>query len=376
MKPVRMLASVAVAAAGATVLLAVPAAAEPPVRAQAPQPVFVQSDNPAGNTIVAYDRTPTGALVRAGIYPTGGRGGVLDGSVVDHLASQGSLTYDRGAGLLYAVNAGSNTITTFAVRGDKLHRRQVISSGGAFPVSITAHDRQVFVLNARARGSIQGYLRVGHVLVRIPAWHRTLGLDPGQTPEFTSTPGQVAFTPDGRRLLVTTKNGANSIDVFRVGPAGPSAKPAVTTLPGAVPFAVAFDGNGHVAVAEAGPNAAATFRLDADGSLTALQSSATGQAATCWIVTVNGTLYLSNAGSGTISGFGVDRHGALTTLGTTPTGAGTVDSAVSSDGRFLYVQTGAAGTVEAYRIGTDGSLARVGAVTVPGAVGGEGIVAL
>jgi 6-phosphogluconolactonase (cycloisomerase 2 family) len=376
MKPVRMLASVAAAAAGATVLLAVPAAAEAPAQVEPAAPVFVQSDNPGGNTIVAYDRTRTGALVRAGVYPTGGRGGVLDGSVVDHLASQGSLTYDRNARLLYAVNAGSDTITTFAVRGDKLYRQQVTSSGGAFPVSITAHGSQVFVLNARAGGSIQGYLRVGPVLVRIPAWHRTLGLDPAQTPEFTSTPGQIAFSPDGSRLLVTTKNGANSIDVFRVGPAGPSAKPTVTTLPGAVPFAVAFDQAGHLAVAEAGPNAAATFRLNPDGSLTALDSNLTGQAATCWIVTVNGTLYLSNAGSGTISGFGVDRRGRLDGLGTTATDAGTVDAAVSSDGHFLYVQAGAAGVVDAYRIGTDGSLTRIGAVTVPGAVGGEGIVAL
>jgi 6-phosphogluconolactonase (cycloisomerase 2 family) len=300
----------------------------------------------------------------------------LDGSVVDHLASQGSLTYDRQAGLLYAVNAGSDTITTFAVRGDRLVRRQVTSSGGACPVSITVHGSQVFVLNARNGGSIQGYLRIAGVLVRIPAWHRALGLDPDQTPEFTSTPGQIAFTPDGSRLLVTTKNGANSIDVFRIGLAGPSAKPAVTTLPGAVPFALAFDRAGHLAVAEAGPNAAATFRLNTDGSLTALDSSLTGQAATCWVVSVNGRLYLSDAGSATISGFGVNRRGTLSSLGTTRTDAGTVDAAVSSDGNFLYVQAGAAGTVDGYRIGTDGSLTPVGSVTVPGGVGGEGIVAL
>ena len=195
MKPVRMLASLAAAVAGATALLAAPASAEAPTPVEAAAPVFVQTDNPDGNTVVAYDRTRTGALVRAGSYPTGGLGGVLDGSVVDHLASQGSLTYDRSAALLYAVNAGSNTITTFAVQGDRLFRRQVTSSGGAFPVSITAHGNQVFVLNAREGGSIQGYRRVGDVLVRIPAWHRALGLDPGQTPEFTSTPGPGRLHP-------------------------------------------------------------------------------------------------------------------------------------------------------------------------------------
>src|SRR5215467_6236585 len=72
--------------------------------------VFVQTDNVAGNTIVAYDRSVDGTLHPAATYATGGLGGVLDGSVVDHTASQGALTYDRG--LLYAVNAGSDTITT------------------------------------------------------------------------------------------------------------------------------------------------------------------------------------------------------------------------------------------------------------------------
>ena len=40
-------------------------------------PVFVQSDNPAANTVVAYDRAANGSLRQAGTYPPGGLGGVL-----------------------------------------------------------------------------------------------------------------------------------------------------------------------------------------------------------------------------------------------------------------------------------------------------------
>src|SRR3954447_25713250 len=50
--------------------------------------VFVQTDDPAGNTVVAYHRDGDGTLTQAGSYPTGGLGGVLTGSVVDHLASK------------------------------------------------------------------------------------------------------------------------------------------------------------------------------------------------------------------------------------------------------------------------------------------------
>ena len=343
--------------------------------AHAPRPagaVFVQTDDPTGNTIVAYDRVADGSLRQAGSYRTGGRGGVLAGSVVDHLASQGSLTYDRAHGLLYAVNAGSDTITVFGVDGDRLVRRQVLPSFGDFPVSIAEHGSLVYVLNARGGGSIQGYLRAGGLLVPVPQWHRRLGLDPAATPEFTTTPGQVAFTPDGDRLVVTTKGNGNAVDVFAVDRlVGPSARPVTTVLPGAAPFAVAFDAQGNVAVAEAGPNAVATFTLDRRGALSPIASALTGQAATCWIVNVGGRFYVSNAASGTVSVF----DGALNPVDLTATRGGTVDAAASSDGRFLYVQTGAVGGVDAFRVATDGRLVPVGSVTVPGAIGGEGIAA-
>jgi DNA-binding beta-propeller fold protein YncE len=362
------LAGAAAGALAAAALFAGPASAHPGT----PGAVFVQTDNPAGNAVVAYDRAADGGLRAAGTYRTGGLGGVLGGSVVDHLASQGSLTYDRASGRLYAVNAGSDTLTVFAVDGDRLIRRQIVPSFGDFPVSVAAQGREVYVLNARHGGSLQGYLRVGDRLLPVPAWHRQLGLDPAAAPEFTNTPGQVAFTPDGRRLLVTTKANGNAVDVFaldRFG--GPSAQPTTTVLPGAVPFALTFDARGNVALTEAGPNAVATFSLDGRGALHPVAQAPTGQAATCWITEVNGRLYVSNAGSGNVSVF----TGALAPVGLTATGGGTVDSTATPDGRFLYVQTGAAGGVDAFRIATDGTLSPAGSVTVPGAVGGEGIAA-
>jgi len=349
----------------ATALFASSASAHPRQDA-----VFVQTDNPNGNTVVAYDRAPDGSLRQAGSYTTGGKGGVLDGSVVDHLASQGSLALDGDD--LYAVNAGSNTITAFDVEGDRLIRRQVLPSFGEFPVSVAVHGNVLYVLNARNGGSIQGYLRAGGALVPIPIWHRTLGLDPNAAPEFTHTPGQIAFSPSGDQLLVTTKANTNAIDVFDVDRfLGPSLRPTVNALPGTVPFAVAFDARGDVALTEAGPNAVATFSLDRRGTLHPLASAPTGQAATCWITFVNGHLYASNAGSGNVSVF----DQALHPTATTATSGGTVDSAASSDGRFLYVQGGAAGTVDAFRVAPNGTLTPAGTVTVPGAVGGEGIAA-
>jgi hypothetical protein len=73
------------------------------------------------------------------------------------------------------------------VSGDHLALRQVVRSGRAFPVS-------------------------GR-LSPIPGSARSLNLTPVTGPnQFTNTPGQVAFTPDGSALLVTTKANGNNSD--------------------------------------------------------------------------------------------------------------------------------------------------------------------
>jgi 6-phosphogluconolactonase (cycloisomerase 2 family) len=336
--------------------------------------VFVQTDNTAGNQVVAYRRSGDGGLTFAASYPTGGLGGQLTGSVVDHLASQGSLTYDRQHGLLYAVNAGSNTLSVFSVQGDTLRLRQVLSSGGAFPVSVAVHGDLVYALNAENGGSVQGYrVFFGH-LFPIPGSNRALGLDPTATPQFTNTPGQVAFTPDGSQLIVTTKANGNDIDVFGVHFDGRlSAHPVVNSEPNTVPFAIAFGSAGHLVIADAGTNALSTFTLSPNGTITLIDSVGSTQAATCWVAPANGFLFASNAGSASISGYSADASGNLTLVGQTTTDAGTVDAAASPHGRFLYVQTGGNGIVDEFRTGAAGSLTEIGSVTVAGAVGGEGI---
>ena len=52
-----------------------------------------------------------------------------------------------------------------------------------------------------------------------------------------------------------------------------------------------------------------------------------------------------------------------------------MDAAAAAHGRFLYVQTGKAGIVDEFAVGSGGALTAVGSVTVPGGAGGEGIAA-
>jgi len=285
--------------------------------------VFVQTDNTAGNQVAAYHRAADGTLSFAGVYNTGGLGGQLTGSVTDHLASQGSLTYDSRHSLLYAVNAGSDTVTVFAAHGNRLFRRQVISSGGRFPVSVAVHGNFVYVLNGLNGGSVRGYRVFAGRLFPIRGSKRRLHLDPAASPQFVNTPGQVAFSPDGSQLIVTTKANGNDVDVFGVRPGGTlTTSPVVNSEPGTVPFALTFDPAGDLVIAEAGPSALATFALHSDGTIAQIDAADTGQSATCWVTPIGEQLFTSNTGSGNVSRFTSDAHGQLTLLGQTATDPG------------------------------------------------------
>lgn len=356
------------------VMLAAAAFAATPALASAATPVFVQTDALAGNHVVAYDRGSEGQLTQAGSYATGGNGGQQAGSVVDHLASQGSLAYDRQDGLLLAVNAGSNTVAVFGVYGDRLALRQDIASGGAFPSSITVGGGRVYVLNAAGGGTVQGFeVRAGRLS---PIAGASLKLElPQEEPQFVHTPGQIALTPDGSRLAVTTKAATNAVELIPVGPGGTLGAPVSNALPGKVPFALAFDRRGHLVVGEAA-GFLATFQVRESGVIDQLDAVPTSQAATCWVTAVGDRLYASNTGSSTLTSFRASEGGELlTNLGNTETDGAPVDSAATPGGRYLYVQTGAEGKVDEFAVGAHDSLTKVGSVTVPGAVGGEGIVA-
>ena len=96
--------------------------------------VFVQTNEPTGNRVVVYAPGSDGRLTEDGAYATGGNGSAaLPGSETDHLASQGSLVYDAAHKLLIAVNAGSDSVTTFRVQGDRLGLADVAACGGGFP---------------------------------------------------------------------------------------------------------------------------------------------------------------------------------------------------------------------------------------------------
>ena len=338
--------------------------------------VFVQSNQPGGNQILVFHRAGDGQLAPAGTYATGGLGGAaLPGTQSDHLASQGSLVFSRRHRLLIAVNAGSDTVSTFRVQGDRLELESVVSSGGQFPASVGVHGDIAYVLNSGGTGIVQGF-RVGpDGLTPIAGSARSLGLANTVPPNFLMSPGQVGFTPDGRQLLVTTKASTSSIDVFQVGNDGRlSATPVVNPSATPVPFAFTFGPGGQLVSGEAATSSVTTYRIDPGGTLADPKSATDGQAALCWIQRVHGFYFVSNTASNDLSSFTVNPSGqpSLLTAVAATTNAGPIDLAAS--GGFLYAETGLAGTVDEFSVAGNGSLIPLGSVTgLPSGI--EGIAA-
>ena len=345
--------------------------------AAAPRAVYVQTNDPAGNSVLVYNRNDDGTLTAAGSYATGGNGGAQTGAVVDPLASQGSLAYDADAHLLLVANGGSDTVSVFGVDGSSLTLRQVVTAGGAFPTSIGVHGDLAYVLDTGGDAKVFGYRVAGGLLHPIAGSSRALGITNANPPAFLASPGQVGFSPDGVHVIVTTKS-SGTIDVFSVGADGRLSGLTANPPAGQVPFAFSFDATGHLVVVEAGTNSVSTYSVNSDNSITTVAGPVTdGQKAACWIAgTGDGTFYVANAGSATLSGYQVAADGGVTLLpSTTPTAGGPIDLTVSSDGHFVYSENGGAGTIDEFRVEADASLTALGQITGLAAHVIEGITA-
>ncbi len=376
----------ALAAAGA---LALTSAAGPAASATAsgattaPSPagaVFVQLNAESGNRVAAYHRAPDGRLYLTGRYGTGGLGGTTVDAPVDALASQDSLVVAGGGRVLVAVNAGSDTVTTFAANGSKLRRTGIVPAGGRFPVSIAVRGDLVYVLSAGGSGAVSGFRLRGARLVPLPGSTRSLGLANADVPRFITAPAQVGISPDRRALVVTTKANGTVLGFGLDADGLPAAAPVVTTSAGPVPFSFVWTGRRTLHVTQAGDGRIASYAVGRDGAATLRGTSApSGGAALCWVVAVaGGRLVGANTGSGTLSSWTV-RDGVATLavpVAAEPGGA-PIDLATSRDGRFLYSQNPANGTVDVLRV-DGGRLVPVQTVTgLPVYDGGgmEGIAA-
>lgn len=328
--------------------------------------VYVVSNDATANAVLVFPRERDGRLGTPTPVATGGRGTGSD------LGNQGAIALGRRR--LYAVNAGSDEISAFAVEDGSLRLLQTIASGGDEPISLALHDDLLYVLNDGTTANITGF-RVGRDGRLAPIAGSTR---PRSAPPGAVDGAQISFSPGGRALIVTEK-AANFVVTYPVLRSGRTDSPIVHQSSGPTPFGFGFARHRTLIVSEAAggaPNASSvsSYTLERRARLDPVSRAVpTGETAACWIaVTSNGRFaFTTNTGSGSVSGFAVARSGALRSLGVsgrTGAGSGPIDIAFSPGDKFLYVLNGGNRTISIFQLERDGRLTLID--TVSGLPGG------
>lgn len=333
--------------------------------------VFTMTNADSGNEILIFNHHPQQGLVGAGSVATGG-----DGTGTG-LGNQGGVILSNHHRWLYAVNAGSDSVSVFRVRKGGLTLFDTIASDGSQPVSLTRHDNLLYVLNAGS-DSIAGFTVNGD---------GTLSSLAGSVRALSGSgtgPAQISFAPWGDTLVVTEK-ATNRITTFLIDEDGLPGPAVVNDSAGPTPFGFDFDRYGHLLVSEAAggaPDASSlsSYEIQEDGTLVVLASAVpTTETAACWVeMSRNGRYaFTTNAGSSSISAFESGHDGSLmlTTedgiAASTGAGSAPIDLALSTRGNYLFSLSSADGTIAAFRLVGNRELVPVPGVTgLPGTVNG------
>jgi len=368
--------------------------------------VYTETNDATNNQVLIFSRGANGKLTKAGAVSTGGKGGIQlqpgCAPTCPFLDTQGELALTPDGRLLFAVNAGSNTITSFRATANGLKRVSVVSSRGKFPESLTVQGHLLYVVNANSL-NVAGF-RVsdsGKLSSIAGSSKKLIG---------SAIPGlarQIGFDNTGTVLVVslfgnpTMGSNKDSIDTIAIKSNGKPGKETTHDSTQPYPFGFAFDPRNHLVMSQvtglsgSPDGTTATFKIGAGGSsLKPISTAATNGFAPCWVVvTGNGRhAFVVNTGGpapsgATVTQFNLYPTGKLTRTGvTTPQSSefALTDEALSSSSRYLYVLSpaesggrapGPNGHIDEFRVGSDGSLTLIGATPSTPGPGLSGLVA-
>jgi 6-phosphogluconolactonase (cycloisomerase 2 family) len=312
--------------------------------------VYTLDNDVERNGVSVHRRMDDGALVPliGSPFNAGGKG--ISGGDIDE---QGAIRV-KGKYVL-AVNPGSDSIAVFekTPRGLLHVEGSPFSSNGSTPLSLAVHGELVYVANQAAE--FANPKSVPNITGFRMMKDGSLSPIPGSTVSFPKGmgPAQVELSANGRLLAVTAgfqaEGGEGSrIYTFHVENGGllkagenSPIKPSGAT--GTVGFSISPQGD-RLFVSTFKNSGVLTFSVDPQTAKIQQMGMAAGndQRAACWTaLTQDGrTLYVGNFVSNSISVYDVSQDGSLTLLGSVPrrgaTNKDTKDIALSPDGRFLY----------------------------------------
>jgi 6-phosphogluconolactonase len=329
--------------------------------------VYIESNDAGGNAVVVYTQQLNGKLSWSSSTNSGGNGSGAG------LGSQSAIAVNKDDGLLFAVNAGSNSVSSFKINNDgSLELKATVGSGGTLPVSVCTKNNLVYVVNSTT-ANISGYT--------VDADGNLASINGSETSlsDITALPAQIAFSPDGNTLLVTEKT-TSKISSFSLDANGVVTSAVYTNSVGEEPFGFDFSRGKYMIVSNAfqGADNASTCTSytnlswnisDVNGSV------ANHQSASCWVKTTKYGRYafVTNAKSNNIVTYYVNPSGAIYYLPWSPavSGAGPNDITVSDNNLFVYNINSGDHSITEFIRGDAGTLRSIGTVTsIPSAAAG------
>jgi 6-phosphogluconolactonase len=356
--------------------------------------LYAQTNGLSGNQIVVFQRYADGSLKKVETVSTGGKGGAQEqpgcSATCPQLDTDSEVDATPDGSLVFAVNAGSNTISSFRATSNGLKLVDQVSSDGAFPFSLTSHGKELYVLDTDSRNIAGFTFTPTGALTPIPGSVQPLTGD--------AMPGasrQIGFDKTGKVLVVSLLEPAE-IDTFVVGAGGAAGTASETPSTTPLPFGFAFDKKDQLIMSQVttmtGAGSTATYSVSGTGALTPIDTVTSNGALPCWAVVIPGQrfVFVANTGGGapggaSIATYALSSSGELTFKGVTPELSGELlktDEWVSPDGRYLYVMahqgTATAGAtdshIDEYRIAGTGVLTFIGATPSAGlALGLDGL---
>ena len=314
--------------------------------------VYLESNDASGNMIIAYKQESSGTLTWIASTASGGNGSGAG------LGSESAIAIDKKHNLLFAVNAGSNSVSSFKIKSNGMSElKYTISSGGTLPVSLCVNNNLLYVVNSTT-ANISGYKVSGDGSL---SW---INGSQSNLSDITALPAQIAFSPAGNSLLVTEKI-TNKIAAFSLAANGSVSNAVYTNAVGVQPFGFDFSRDKFMIVSNASMGAAnASTCTSYDGlylNVSAVNGAvANHQSASCWVATskYGRYAYVTNAKSNNIVAYYVSAFGAIYYLpwSAAPTGAGPIDITVSNNNLFVYNINSGDHSVTAFRRSALGTL--------------------
>jgi 6-phosphogluconolactonase (cycloisomerase 2 family) len=372
--------------------------------------VYVESNDPDGNAILAFTRHDDGNLtpLPGSPFSTGGTG-ITPTFNLGPFDSDQEVIANASHTLLFAVNGGSDTIAVFKIGDDgslaPVHGSP-FPSGGSNPVSLGLDGDVLCVVNKDEDPGHPGQFLPNYTTFRVTPAGRLVPI-PRSTvfDELGSDPSQALVAPGGGLLFGADFLGG-ALRSFGISPGGRLDARAVVPLPpdefadtGAPPLPLGLAAHptrrllyvGFVTI-----NRVGVYRYNESGALRFLRTVPDSGAGVCWLLVNRGAtrLYASNTGDPSVSVFDltadpsepieIQKVNLKVAPGSNPGG---FQFALDPSGSFLHVvsqqssasSTAAANALHIFRVSHDGKLTEVPSsptpLPVPNLTRPQGVVA-